>query len=144
MALAAFIAGLAVGEGHESAEARRRIIPFRDLFAILFFVALGSLLDPSRFPEALPWLAVVLGLVIVAKAALAYVLARVVRLDEPDPAGRGAGPDREFSFVLATVGLAAEVIDPILYAAILAAIAISIAASTAAVRFVPRPRPAPG
>ena len=47
----------------------------------------------------------------------------------------------EFSFVLATVGLVAEVIDPILYAAILGAIAISIAASTVAVRFVPRPQP---
>ena len=50
MALAAFIAGLAVSEGHESAEARRRIIPFRDLFAILFFVASAACFDPSRFP----------------------------------------------------------------------------------------------
>ena len=80
MALAAFIAGLAISESHESAEARRRILPFRDLFAILFFVPSA----PAR-PVALPRGAAVAGggpgLVIVAKAAVAYVLARVARLD---------------------------------------------------------------
>ena len=51
MALAAFIAGLAISESHESAEARRRILPFRDLFAILFFVSIGTLINPGAVPR---------------------------------------------------------------------------------------------
>jgi Kef-type K+ transport system membrane component KefB len=51
----------------------------------------------------------------------------------------GLGQIGEFSFVLASVGLAAGVIDPVLYTAILAAVALSIAASTVAVRLIPRP-----
>jgi len=40
-----------------------RILPFRDLFAVLFFVSLGSLVDPSALAGALPWLAFLLGAV---------------------------------------------------------------------------------
>jgi CPA2 family monovalent cation:H+ antiporter-2 len=142
MALAAFIAGLVIGESHEAAEARRRILPFRDLFAILFFVAVGSLIDPSRFLEALPWLAAVLGLLVFGKMAVIYVLARVLRLEaRHGQLAIGLGQIGEFSFVLASVGLAAGVIDPILYTAILAAVALSIAASTVAVRLIRRPAP---
>ncbi len=137
MALAAFIAGLAISESHESAEARRRILPFRDLFAILFFVAVGTLIDPSRFPEALPWLALILVLLVVAKAAVVYVLSRIIRLDaHPLQMAVGLAQIGEFSFVLASVALAAEAIDPVLYTAILAAVALTIAVSTVAVRLV--------
>ncbi len=143
MALAAFIAGLVIGESHEAAEARRRILPFRDLFAILFFVAVGSLIDPARLPEALPWLALVLAILVVGKMAVIYVLARVLRLEaRPGQLAIGLAQIGEFSFVLASVGLAAGVIDPVLYTAILAAVALSIAASTVAVRLIPRPAPA--
>jgi CPA2 family monovalent cation:H+ antiporter-2 len=143
MALAAFIAGLVIGESHEAAEARRRILPFRDLFAILFFVAVGSLIDPSRLLEALPWLAVVLALLVFGKVAVIYVLARALGLNaHSGQLAIGLGQIGEFSFVLASVGLAAGVIDPILYTAILAAVALSIAVSTVAVRYVRRPAPA--
>ncbi|HUG94674.1 MAG TPA: cation:proton antiporter [Pleomorphomonadaceae bacterium] len=143
MALAAFIAGLAISESHEAAEARRRILPFRDLFAILFFVAVGSLINPSRLLEALPWLAAVLALLVFGKVAVIYVLARYLRLNANLPQlAIGLGQIGEFSFVLASVGLAAGVIDPILYTAILAAVALSIAVSTVAVRYVRRPAPA--
>lgn len=143
MALAAFIAGLVIGESHEAAEARRRILPFRDLFAILFFVAVGSLIDPARLPEAIPWLAVVLALLVLGKIAVIYLLGRALHLNaRPGQLATGLGQIGEFSFVLASVGLAAGVIDPILYTAILAGVALSIAVSTVAVRLIPRPVPA--
>lgn len=143
MALAAFIAGLVIGESHEAAEARRRILPFRDLFAILFFVAVGSLIDPARLPEAIPWLAVVVILLVLGKIAVIYLLGRALQLNaRPGQLAVGLGQIGEFSFVLASVGLAAGVIDPILYTAILAGVALSIAVSTVAVRLIPRPVPA--
>ena len=47
LALAAFVGGLAVTDSREAAEARRRLLPFRDVFAVLFFVAIGTLVDPA-------------------------------------------------------------------------------------------------
>src|SRR3989442_459233 len=46
LALAAFVAGLAITESPIAAEARQRLLPFRDLFAVMFFVALGTVIDP--------------------------------------------------------------------------------------------------
>jgi CPA2 family monovalent cation:H+ antiporter-2 len=144
MALAAFIAGLAISESHEAAEARRRILPFRDLFAILFFVAVGTLINPSLLPEALPWLGLVLLLLVAGKMLVIYVLARLIRLRaRPGQLTIGLGQIGEFSFVLASLGLATGVFDELLYTAILAAVAISIAASTILVRLFPRPGPGP-
>jgi CPA2 family monovalent cation:H+ antiporter-2 len=145
MALAAFIAGLAISESHEAAEARRRILPFRDLFAILFFVAVGSLINPSLFPDALPWLGLVLLLLVVGKILVVYVLARILRLSaRPGQLAIGLGQIGEFSFVLATLGLATGLFDSLLYTAILAAVALTIAASTIAVRLFGRSADAPG
>ena len=37
-----------------AAEARRRLLPFRDVFAVLFFVAIGTLVDPRSVGPGLP------------------------------------------------------------------------------------------
>ena len=102
LALAAFVGGLAVTESHEAAEARRRLRPFRDVFAVLFFVAIGTLIDPSQLGAAAPWIALLLGLVVVAKVGVAWALARVARLEvRPLQLAVGLGQIGEFSFVLA-------------------------------------------
>jgi CPA2 family monovalent cation:H+ antiporter-2 len=140
LALAAFVGGLAVTESHEAAEARRRLRPFRDVFAVLFFVAIGTLIDPSKLGQAAPWIALLLGLVVVAKVLLSWVLARVAKLDaRPLQLAVGLGQIGEFSFVLASIALAAGTIDGVLFTAIIAAVALSIAASSIAVRLVPVP-----
>ena len=48
LALAAFVGGLVITEDPVSREARRQLLPFRDLFAVLFFVAIGALIDPRE------------------------------------------------------------------------------------------------
>ncbi len=136
LALAAFIAGLAISERPETAEARRRLLPFRDVFAVLFFVAIGTLVDPALLPQAWPWLLVFVGLVVVAKAAVAYVLARLGQLDaRPGQLAIGLGQIGEFSFVLGSAALAAGAIDRVLFVALLAAVALTIAGSSVLVRF---------
>jgi CPA2 family monovalent cation:H+ antiporter-2 len=137
LALAAFVAGLAVAESPESAEARRRLLPFRDVFAVLFFVAIGTLIDPDAFGKGLGWLALIVGLVVVAKVAVAYVLARTSRLrGEPAQVGIGLGQVGEFSFVLGSTAAAAGAIGPEVYAAILGAVVVTIIGSTVLVRLV--------
>jgi len=141
LALAAFVSGLAIGESPAAAEARQRILPFRDLFAVLFFVLLGSLIDPGALTRALPWIAFLLASVVVAKALPAAGLSRLARL--PDvrhwQLGIGLGQVGEFSFVLAGILLARGLIPTELFTALLSTVVLTIAASAVLVRIGKRP-----
>jgi CPA2 family monovalent cation:H+ antiporter-2 len=139
LALAAFVGGLAVTESPEAAEARRRLLPFRDLFAVLFFVAIGTLIEPDALVRAIGWLGLFLVLIVVAKVAVAYGLARVARLPaRPVQLAVGLGQIGEFSFVLGSAAVAAQAITHDVYVALVAAVAVSIAVSTVLARLVGR------
>ncbi len=112
MALAAFVAGLAISDRAETAEARRRLLPFRDVFAVLFFVAVGSLIDPGSLGAAAPLTAALVGMMVVAKVGVAWLLARIARLHaRPGQLAIGLGQLGEFGYVLAGIGLAAGAVD---------------------------------
>ena len=138
LALAAFIAGLAITESPVAAEARQRLLPFRDLFAVMFFVALGTVIDPSTIGGALPWLLLFLGLVIAGKVLVVWALARIGGL-----AGRslqlavGLGQVGEFSYVLGALALSAGLITKQVSAGLIGAVVVSIAASSVLVRIKP-------
>src|SRR6185369_9196712 len=139
LALAAFVGGLAVTESPEAAEARRRLLPFRDLFAVLFFVAIGTLIEPASVARGLGWLVLFLVLIVGAKVAVAYGLARVARLQaRPIQLAIGLGQVGEFSFVLGSAAVAAGAIAHETYVALIAAVALSIALSSVIVRLVGR------
>jgi CPA2 family monovalent cation:H+ antiporter-2 len=136
LALAAFVSGLAIGESPAAAEARRRILPFRDLFAVLFFVLLGSLIDPAALPHALPWIAFLVAAVIIAKVLPVAGLSRLARLRDVRhwQLGIGLGQVGEFSFVLVGLLLARDLIPPELFTAMLATVVLTIATSAVLVR----------
>jgi CPA2 family monovalent cation:H+ antiporter-2 len=135
LALAAFVSGLAIGESREASEARERLLPFRDVFAVLFFVAIGALIDPGALLRGLWWLPMLIALVVAVKVVPIYLLARFGHLPgRPRQVAIGLGQIGEFSFVLATIGVTRDVIPANLYAAILAAVVLTIAASTLLVR----------
>ena len=135
LALAAFVSGLAITESREATEARERLLPFRDVFAVLFFVAIGALIDPASLLKGWAWLALLLALLLVTKILPTYLFARFGGLSgRPLQVAIGLGQIGEFSFVLATIGLSRNVIPRELYAAVLAAVVVTIAASTLLVR----------
>jgi CPA2 family monovalent cation:H+ antiporter-2 len=137
LALAAFIGGLVITEDPVSREARRQLLPFRDLFAVLFFVAVGALIDPADLAAGAGWLALFLGLIVAAKVLPAYVLARIGQIGtRPLQLAIGLGQVGEFSFVLAALLVAAGAITSPVYVAMIAAVAVSIGASTIVVRLV--------
>jgi CPA2 family monovalent cation:H+ antiporter-2 len=144
LALAAFVAGLAITESPVAAEARQRLLPFRDLFAVMFFVALGAVIDPGAIRSSVPWMFLFLALVIVAKVLVVWGLAKMGGL-----AGRklqlavGLGQVGEFSYVLGALALSAGLITRQVSAGLVGAVVVSIAASSLLVRVVRLPRPSP-
>jgi monovalent cation:H+ antiporter-2, CPA2 family len=106
-ALGAFLAGLVVGESDHSHRAAEETLPLRDAFAVLFFVSVGMLFDPSyllRAPAAI--LAVVL-IVVVGKSIAAFGIVALFKYPARTGLTVAAGLAQvgEFSFLLATVGL---------------------------------------
>jgi CPA2 family monovalent cation:H+ antiporter-2 len=140
LALAAFVGGLAIAETPESTEARTRLGPFRDLLAVLFFVAIGTLVDPGALARGAGWMALFLFLVVGTKVLPAHLLVRFGRLNaRPWQTAVGLGQIGEFSFVLAAALVRANLLAGEVYAALLATLAVSIAVSSVAVRLAARP-----
>jgi monovalent cation:H+ antiporter-2, CPA2 family len=137
MALAAFVAGLVISDNKEMEEARAAILPFRDVFAVLFFVAVGTLINPLNLGPALPFAFATIGLVVCSKVLPAYLMARVSGIPgRPFQLAVGLGQIGEFSFVLATVGLSQGVIPQDVYTGILCAVIVTISGSAIAAQKV--------
>jgi CPA2 family monovalent cation:H+ antiporter-2 len=96
----------------------RLVRPVRDMFAAIFFVAIGLLLDPTQM---LPWIAPALGLtlaVIVGKTLACSVGAFVCAgrsAREALRTGLTMAQIGEFSFVIASLGIAAGAVGKFLY-----------------------------
>ena len=135
MALAAFVAGLALNQGRETDEVRRVLLPFKDLFAVLFFVVIGSLISPQNLLEALPFAAIVFALLILAKTLPAYLITKLSGVDaRPAQLAVGLSQIGEFSFVLGSAALAENFITQTQFTAVLLIVVISIMVSTLVVR----------
>ena len=131
VALAAFVGGLAITEGRETLQLRRDLVPFRSVFSVFFFVSIGFVFDPAQIGPALPLLGVLLVLVVLAKAAVIAGIARTTRLTgHPVLVGTALGQIGEFGFVIASTMLAQRAIGPSTFAAVIASVVISVAAST--------------
>jgi CPA2 family monovalent cation:H+ antiporter-2 len=142
VALAAFVAGVLFSLRPIAQEARREVLPFRDLFAVMFFVAIGTLVDPRAVAAEPGWLALFLALVIL-KAAVVAVLAALFGVPSRKwQLGVGLGQIGEFSFVVLGLGVAAGVVNAGQSSAALAAAALTIAISAGGARLF-RPSAAP-
>lgn len=135
MALAAFVAGLALNQGHETDEIRRVIIPFRDLFAVLFFVVIGSLMSPEYVRDAIPFAGVLLVLLLAAKTLPAFILTKLSGVNaRPAQLAVGLSQIGEFSFVLGSAALAENLLNQTQFTAVIMVVIASIVGSTLFVR----------
>ncbi len=113
-ALGAFFAGMVLSESELSHRAAEESLPLRDAFAVLFFVSVGMLFDPSiLLREPLPVIATFL-IIVVGKsvAALALVLAFRHKLSTALTIAASLAQIGEFSFILAALGLHLELLPP--------------------------------
>lgn len=135
LALGAFVAGLVVSESAVSQRVLHDLLPTRDVFAVLFFVAAGMLIRPGvLLDEWLPILAVTAAIVLL-KPVLAWA-AFWVAGKRPDTRLMAAAfliPAAEFSFLIADAGLGDDAITEQTFGVILASSVISIVCSPAIV-----------
>ena len=134
LALAAFVAGLVIADSPMAGEARRRLLPFRDVFAVLFFVSVGSLLQPEALLGGLEWVFIFAGLMLVFKTGVIYAYSKIGGMERPSQIATGLAQMGEFSFVLVSLVFVAGDVSPELYAGLLATITLTIGASAVAVR----------
>ncbi|RQO55835.1 Kef family K(+) transporter [Variovorax sp. KBW07] len=128
-ALGAFFAGMVMRESQFSHRAAQESLPLRDAFAVLFFVSVGMLFDPSVLIERpLQVLAVVL-VIVLGKSLAACALVLVFRypLATALTVSASLAQIGEFSFILAGLGVSLGLLPVEGQSLVLAGALISIA-----------------
>lgn len=128
-ALGAFFAGMIMRESEYSHRAAEDSLPFRDAFAVLFFVAVGMLFDPSILIKQPVQVLSVVAIIILGKslAAVAIVLALRYPLNTALTVAASLGQIGEFSFILAGLGVSLNLLSADGMSLVLAGALISIA-----------------
>ena len=128
-ALGAFFAGMIMRESEYSHRAAEDSLPFRDAFAVLFFVAVGMLFDPSILLKQPYQVLAVVAIIIVGKflAAVAIVLALRYPLNTALTVAASLAQIGEFSFILAGLGVSLDLLSQDAMSLVLAGALISIA-----------------
>ena len=110
-ALGAFFAGMVLAESELSQQAARETLPLRDAFAVLFFVSVGMLFNPSVLvAEPLTVLATFL-IIVLGKSAAAYLIVHAFGHSNLVALTIAASLAQigEFSFILAVLGVQLDI-----------------------------------
>ncbi len=128
-ALGAFFAGMVLRESEFSYRAAQESMPLRDAFAVLFFVSVGMLFDPSVLIEKPAHVLGVIAIIVLGKsiAAIALVLAMRYPLNTALTVAASLAQIGEFSFILAGLGASLGLLPPQAMSLILAGAVITIA-----------------
>jgi len=128
-ALGAFFAGMVLRESQFSQRAAHDTLPLRDAFAVLFFVSVGMLFDPKVLVDDPLRVLTVLAIVVIGKSIAAALLVLLMRypLNTALTVSASLAQIGEFSFILAGLGVALNMLPKEGQSLILAAALISIA-----------------
>ncbi len=127
VALGAFIAGSLIAESGVEKTVEHLVQPIRDVFAAIFFVSVGMLIDPHQvaanwFVVLAFFLAVVLGKILSVGLA-AFLTGQGIQ--NSARIGMSVAQIGEFSFIIASLGVASGAINPLLYSMAIAVSAIT-------------------
>ena len=138
-AFGAFVAGMVLARSDYSHQALADIGPLRDIFAMLFFVSVGMLIDPVFLWEQAGTIALVVLLVFVVKALIFGGLTRAFGYGNivPFAVGLGLFQVGEFSFVIAREGISSGAISEELYSIVLTTAVVTMALTPFATRLAP-------
>ena len=142
-ALGAFFAGMILSESQLSQRAAEETLPLRDAFAVLFFVSVGMLFDPSIIVRQTWPLLATLVVILVISPLVAYAIVRFYQYSIGTALTISASIAQigEFSFILAGLGVTIGVLSPEARDLILAGALISILVNPACFMLADRLRP---
>jgi CPA2 family monovalent cation:H+ antiporter-2 len=128
LALGAFLAGVIIGESDVSHQVGAEVLPFRDIFAALFFVSVGMLVNPLALVANAGQVLALTALIVVGKAVVTVLLGVVLPASSRTMLVVAAGLSQigEFSFIVGQSGLALGVLSQDQYGLILAGALLSI------------------
>ncbi|ACF52839.1 YbaL family putative K(+) efflux transporter [Stenotrophomonas maltophilia] len=127
-ALGAFFAGMLLNESELSHKAANDSLPLRDAFAVLFFVSVGMLFNPSILIEH-PWQVLATAAIIMfGKSAAAFFIVRAFGHPTGTALTISASLAQigEFAFIIAGLGVTLKILPPTGQALVLAGALISI------------------
>jgi monovalent cation:H+ antiporter-2, CPA2 family len=138
-AFGAFMAGMVLSQSDYSHQALAEVEPLRDVFAMIFFVSVGLLIDPSYLWANIGTIALVVALILVVKGLIFGGLTRVFGYGNivPFAVGLGLFQVGEFSFLIAREGVSADAISQKTYSLVLATAAITMALTPLIARLAP-------
>ncbi|MBL8076397.1 MAG: cation:proton antiporter [Anaerolineales bacterium] len=137
-ALGAFVAGVVVSESPLSHQVGADVFPFREAFAVLFFVSIGMLVNPIYLFENLGHVLALTALIVLGKSVVTILLGLIF----PWPARTtlvvtaGLSQIGEFSFILGQAGIGLGLLNHNQYSLILAGALLSITVNPLAFRMV--------
>jgi K+:H+ antiporter len=128
LALGAFLAGMVLNESDLSHRAGLEALPLRDAFAVLFFVSVGMIFDPSVLVDQPLRVLAVVAIVILGKSLAAFVIVSLMGygLRAGVTVAAALAQVGEFSFILAALATGLDVLPEDANSLILAAAIISI------------------
>ncbi len=127
VALGAFLAGSLVAESGEVARVEHLIRPVRDMFAAVFFVSIGMIVDPEVLLGHWPAVVVLTIVVLVGQSLSVSIGSFLVGSDVRTSlqAGMSLAQIGEFSFIVAGLGLTSGAVGSHLFAVTVAVSAVT-------------------
>jgi monovalent cation:H+ antiporter-2, CPA2 family len=128
VALGAFLAGLSISGAEDLHDAHSQLVPLRDAFVALFFVSLGTLIDPKVLVRNLPLLGLMLLLIVVGKFLVWTAIVWLFRYSLRTAIAVAAGLTQigELSFVVVQVARSSGMVADDVFSTTIAASLISI------------------
>jgi CPA2 family monovalent cation:H+ antiporter-2 len=138
VALGAFLAGLSISGLEDLHDAHKQLVPLRDAFVALFFVSLGTLIDPKVLFSNLPLLAVMLLLIVAGKFLVWATVVRFFRYSLRNSIAVAVGLTQigELSFVVVQVARSSGMVGEDVFSTIIAASLLSILLNVFLLRLV--------
>ena len=117
IALGAFLAGALIAESPAGLRVETIVIPVRDAFSAVFFVAVGMMIEPATLVAYMVPVAVLTAVVVVGKvtACAAGAFLAGAKPHEAVRVGMGMAQIGEFSFIIAQLGSSIGVTSAFLY-----------------------------
>jgi CPA2 family monovalent cation:H+ antiporter-2 len=138
LALGAFVAGVVVSESPFSHQISADLLPFREAFAVVFFVSVGMLVNPAYLVAHWDQVLIVTCLIVVGKGVVSGLLGAVLPAPGRTALVLAAGRSQigEFSFIVGQTGLALGLLETAQYSLILAGAIVSIPLNALVFRLV--------